>query len=178
MSNEKSRLFLAQSGYYPQAQTRHTDTSLSHATVIVLVVIMTVLGSITALGFLVATRSTTTGTLESQIIVNGQIIIEPEHHVYYWVTTLASATSLSIGGSFVVSGGNGSYLEVLVMNEANFGDWSNGRPAYAYYDSGQVTMGTVDASLPGPGKYYLVYYNSSTVSSKTVQTTVRLYYRP
>jgi hypothetical protein len=63
------------------------------------------------------------------------------------------------------------------MDQANFVNWQNGHQASAYYDSGQLTTGTISASLPSSGTYDLVYSNAfSTFSSKNVQTTVNLYY--
>jgi len=63
------------------------------------------------------------------------------------------------------------------MDETNFINWKNGHQSTAYYNSGQLTTGTISASLPSSGAYDLVYSNAfSTFSSKNVQTTVNLYY--
>src|SRR2546428_64248 len=89
-----------------------------------------------------------------------------------------SCGSVIVNGTFTASGGGGNDIEVFVMDQTNYVNWSNGHQANAYYDSGQVTTGTVSAYLPGGGTYYLVYSNAfSSVSSKNVQTTANLYYR-
>ena len=166
----------------PQYQTPYlpapakSNTVLIIAIVIIAVVVGAVIGGIILLGVFNTLSSTTTqGSLN---IANGLITVQPGGYNYYPLTIPSGASSVIVNGTFTASGGGGNDIEVFVMDQTNYVNWSNGHQANAYYDSGQVTTGTVSAYLPGGGTYYLVYSNAfSSVSSKNVQTTANLYYR-
>src|SRR2546427_9414942 len=166
----------------PQTQTPYqpapakSNTVLIIAIVIIAVVVGAVIGGILLFGAFNTLSSTT--TQRSVAIVNGVITVQPAQYYYYTLTVPSGATSVTVSGTFTASGGSGNDIEVLVMDQTNYVNWQNDHQANAYYDSGQVTTGTVSANLPGGGTYYLVYSNAfSTVSSKNVQTTANLYYR-
>ncbi len=144
-----------------------------------MVVVVAVIGGIAAISFLnfATSSSSTLRTPHSANIVNGLITVQAGGYNYYPFTLAAGTTSISVGGSFTASGGSGNDIEVFVMDETNFVNWKNGHQASAYYDSGQLTTGTISASLPSSGAYDLVYSNTfSTFSSKNVQTTVDISY--
>lgn len=110
-------------------------------------------------------------------IVNGLITVPPGGYEYYEFTVPSCASNARVYGSFLASGGSGNDIIVDVMDQTNFINWENGHQAYAYYTSGQVTTGTINAYLQGGNTYYLVYDNTFSVfSTKNVQTTVNLYY--
>jgi hypothetical protein len=149
------------------------------AIVLIVVVVVAVIGGIAAISFyyFAASSTSTLRVPHSANIVNGLITVQAGKYNYYWFTLPAGSTSTSVTGSFTASGGSGNDVEVFVMDQTNFVNWQNGHQASAYYDSGQLTTGTISATLPSSGTYDLVYSNTfSTFSSKNVQTTVNLFY--
>ena len=152
-----------------------SNTTLIIAIIVIVIVAVAVIGGILAVGFFSALSSTT--TQHSGNIVNGLVTVPAGYYQYYQFTVPASATLVSVNGMFTASGGSGNDIIVYVFDSTNFVNWQNGYQASAYYNSGQTTTGTVSASLPSAGTYYLVYSNTfSTTSSKNVQTTVNLSY--
>lgn len=142
---------------------------------IVVVVVVAVFASIIAIGTFNVLRTAT--MQHSANIVNGLISVPAGSHEDYAFTAPPSSTVISVTGSFTASGGSGNDIVVLVMDQTNFVNWENGHQASAYYNSGQLTTGTISAELPSSGTYYLVYSNTFSVfSSKTVQTTANLLY--
>jgi len=163
----------------PSPPPAKSNTTLIIAIVVIVVVVVAVIVGIAAVSFLnFATSSTSNLRLpHSANIVNGLITVQAGSYNYYPFTLAAGSTSISVTGSFTASGGGGNDIEVFVMDQTNFINWQNGHQASAYYNSGQLTTGTISTSLPSVGTYDLVYSNTfSTVSSKNVQTTVNLYY--
>lgn len=153
---------------------KKSNTVLIVAVVLILVVVGAVIGGIVIFGVLSPLSSTTT---HSYNIVNGLITVQPSQYNYYVLTIPTSASSIVVSGSFTASGGSGNDIDVLLMDQTNYVNWSNSHAFTAYYDSGQTTTGTFSANLPSGGTYYLVYSNTfSTVSSKNVQTTANLSY--
>jgi hypothetical protein len=145
------------------------------AIIVIVIAVVAVIGGILAVGFFSALSPTT--TQHSGNIVNGLVTVAAGYYQYYQFTVPTAATSASVNGMFTASGGSGNDIIVLVFDQTNYVNWQNGHQATPYYNSGQVTTGTVSASLPSSGTYYLVYSNTfSTTSSKSVQTTVNLSY--
>jgi ribosomal protein L40E len=72
-----------------------------------------------------------------------------------------------------------SGIEVYVLTDAAFTVWQNGYATSSLYESGKVSVGTVQADIPaGAGIYYLVFSNkSSPKAPKTVRATVLLRYK-
>jgi hypothetical protein len=161
-----------------QAPYQPAPAKSNTALIIAIVIIVVVVGAVIAGALLLAVFTPTSLTTQrSANIVNGLITVQPSQYNYYPLTIPAGASSVVVSGSFTASGGSGNDIEVLVMDQTNYVNWSNSHQANAYYDSGQVTTGTISANLPGGGTYYLVYSNAfSSVSSKNVQTTANLYH--
>jgi hypothetical protein len=158
---------------YPPPPPKKSKTKLIIVIVIVVIVVIGVIGSILALGALNSILSST----HSTILVNGVLTVQPGQYYYYEFLVPSGATTAVVSGSFSISPGTSSTIEVLVFNQTNYVSWSGGHAATSYYDSGQVASGTVNANLPGAGTYYLVYSNSVyTAAVKSVQTTVNLTY--
>jgi hypothetical protein len=117
------------------------------------------------------TQGPTTHTLT---LVNSIISVPAED----WRTTQVNITytmqNPRISGSFTASGGSGNDIKVLVMNEADYTNWSNGHSVTPRYNSGQLTTATYNVDL-AVGTYRVVYDNSfSTLTSKNVTTRVDL----
>jgi len=70
-------------------------------------------------------------------------------------------------------------IEVYVLTEPAFTVWQNGYATSSVYESGKVSIGTVQADIPaGAGIYYLVFSNkSSPKTPKDIHATVLLRYK-
>jgi hypothetical protein len=159
---------------YPPAPNK-SNTLLIIAIVLIVVVVAAVIGGILLFAYFAPFSTTTNHSLN---MVNGLITVQPGYYNYYFVTVPSGASSVVMNGTFTASGGSGNNIEVLVMDQTNYVNWQNGNQATSYYDSGQVTTGTISANLPGGGTCYLVYSNTfSSVASKNVQTTANVYYQ-
>ncbi len=168
--------------WYPPTsppQPAKSNTTLILVIVLIVVVVVGVIGAIAAFTFVnyAANSASNLHVPRTTNIVNGLITVPAGGYEYYPFTLAIGTISISVSGSFTASGGSGNDIDVFVMDQTNFINWQNGHQSYSYFDSGVLTTGSVSASLPGAGNYYLVYSNTfSTVSSKDVQTSVNVYY--
>lgn len=90
----------------------------------------------------------------------------------YWILD-ASRDTVRLYGRFRASGGAND-IEVYVLDEDGFENWSNGHGARTYYNSGRVTVGRFDLRLRG-GRFYLVFNNKFSVfTNKAVTADVVL----
>lgn len=106
-------------------------------------------------------------------IVTEPFTVEPGHFRYFLFTVGDRAT---VAGRFRAQGGSGNDVEVYILDEDGFENYRNGHRVQTYYNSGRVTVGTINVTL-GAGSYYLVFNNSfSTVSNKAVSARVELQY--
>jgi hypothetical protein len=65
-------------------------------------------------------------------------------------------------GEFTVSGsGTNPDIRISVKNGTNYRNWLVGNTSSSYYNSGETTEGTIDASLPSMkgDTYYVIYDN-------------------
>ncbi len=126
------------------------------------------------------------GSQPDQPIMDGSFSVSPHSFRYYrfslpegsknvalvgqFAASMASAKSANDRSASPASGQNsGSDIEVLVLSESEFARWQKGAATGSVYQSGAVTQGKVQQSLPdGSGVYYLVFSNrlDSTVSRK------------
>ncbi len=110
---------------------------------------------------------------KTETIVDGVITVEAGKYVDYKFSVPSQA---SVSGNFTASGGSGNDIRILILDETAYVNWINGHNVSTYYDSGQITIGSITASLP-KGNYYLVYSNTfSTLSAKNVKTKVDVTY--
>jgi hypothetical protein len=89
-----------------------------------------------------------------------------------------NADAVRVEGTFSASGGAGNDVEAYIFSNDDFVNWRNRHSVRTFYNSGRITQGTLEVTLPPvPGAYYLVFNNSfSLLSSKTVQTSIRLHF--
>ena len=87
---------------------------------------------------------------------------------YYWKLQVpAGATSVRLQANFEASGGTGNDVEVYVLPDTDFVNWQNHHAAKAFYNSGKVTVGKFNVTLPDDaGTYYLVLDNRFSLLSK------------
>jgi emp24/gp25L/p24 family/GOLD len=106
-------------------------------------------------------------------IVSEPFTVEPGHFRYFQFTVGDRA---AVAGRFRAQGGSGNDVEVYILDEDSLENYRNGHRVQTYYNSGRVTVGTINVTL-GAGRYYLVFNNSfSTVSNKAVNARVELQY--
>ncbi len=112
---------------------------------------------------------------KTETIVDNTITVEAGKYVDYKFSVPSQAI---ISGNFTASGGSGNDIRVIILNETSYTNWINGHDVSTYYDSGQLTTGSITASVPS-GSYYLVYSNTfSTLAVKNVKTRVDITYTP
>jgi hypothetical protein len=109
----------------------------------------------------------------NQNMVNGVIPVGSGNDVYYQFSVPDQA---SISGDFTAFGGSGNDIKVLILDETAYINWINGHSVSTYYNSGQMTTGSITATIP-KGNYYLIYSNKfSAFSDKNVKTNVDVSY--
>jgi len=83
---------------------------------------------------------------------------------YFKLVVPQGASSVLLHGNFTASGGLSNDVEVFVMPENDFVNWQNGHAAKTFYNSGRVTVGTLNVNLPADaGTYYLIFSNKSSL---------------
>lgn len=113
----------------------------------------------------------------TQLIANGAITIRAASYSYYKFFVPSGATNAVVNGRFTATGGIGNDIEVYVLTEDGFVNFSNGHQTPTYYNSGKATQDSIRAVLPGSGTYYLVFNNNfSLITPKAVQLEAILQY--
>ena len=103
---------------------------------------------------------------------------------YFKFTIPPQSSEVHMQGRFEASGGSGNDVEVVILSEDAFTNWQNHHSVSTYYNSGRVTVGTVDARLPSTlgnagesATYYLIFNNAFSVfSNKAVSADITLHY--
>lgn len=132
------------------------------------------------------TQSGSSPTIFRQIVAqprtltlsSGEFAVNATEYRYTRFVVPEGATAVHIEGTFSASGGFGNDVETYIFSNDDFVNWQNLHSARTFYNSGKVTQGTLDVTLPATGgTYYLVFNNRfSLLSAKTVQSGVRLHY--
>ena len=85
-----------------------------------------------------------------------------------------SSNGSHVSGRFQAQGGSGNDIQVFIFDADGFENWKNHHSASTYYNSGKVTVGTIDAQL-GSGTYFLVFDNSfSLLSNKAISSDIKI----
>jgi len=109
----------------------------------------------------------------SVFLVNNVFTVAPGKLQYFQFNVNGKAT---VVGKFRAQGGSRNDIKVYILNQDGFENYRNGNNTPTFYNSGQVTVGTVYSVLL-TGSYYLVFDNSfSLLSNKAVTATVELKY--
>lgn len=110
-------------------------------------------------------------------IVNSAITVNAIAYSWYTFTVPTGATAIAVNGHFAATGGSGNDIESFLTDEDGFANLKNGHPAMTYFNSGRVTQTKIEATLPSPGTYYLVFDNRfSLLTPKAVQVEATLNY--
>jgi len=111
-------------------------------------------------------------------IGTGVLTVNASNYAYYTLPVPAGAINARLQGHFSATGGSGNDIEVYLLSEDEYTNWQNGHSTAAFYNSGKVTVGDVNAALPNDaGTYYLVFNNRfSLLTPKAVQENMVLTY--
>jgi hypothetical protein len=100
-------------------------------------------------------------------VVDKTFPVAAQQYVYYTIPLNAATTHLT--GHYTAQGG-GNDIEVLVLDQDGFTNFSNKHAAQTYYSSGgYVTTSTIDLHLAA-GTYYVVFNNSRSILTNKVVT--------
>ncbi len=104
-------------------------------------------------------------------IGKGALSVGAMQYSYYRLEVPAGAHNVKVRGHFTATGGGGNDIEVFLLGGDEFTNWRNGHGTHAYYNSGKVTVGDVQAELPDvAGTYYLIFNNNfSLLTPKAVE---------
>jgi hypothetical protein len=111
-------------------------------------------------------------------VKNPSLSIRPLNFAYFKLDVPAGATSVNVHGNFTASGGLANDVEVFVLSADDFVNWQNRHAARSIYNSGRVTVGTLNVNLPADaGTYYLVFNNRfSLLTQRSVMVDTALTY--
>lgn len=108
-------------------------------------------------------------------IGQGSFTIEPSQDSPTYFSIYDAGDLTKIIGRFKARGGSGNDVEVLLLTKEGYENWANGHSCQqcCFYQSGRVTTGHLDVSLP-TGDYVLVFSNKFSVfSSKIVDSDIK-----
>ncbi len=112
---------------------------------------------------------------KSSNLANGTVTISPLDWGSQSFNVTGKMLNAKVVGTFRASGGSGNDIIVLVMDEMDYINWSNGHEVRVLYSSGQLTTGNINAAVGTPGKYRLVFSNMfSLLTSKKVTSKIDL----
>ncbi|MFH1031770.1 MAG: hypothetical protein V1767_04335 [Chloroflexota bacterium] len=115
------------------------------------------------------------GTPKSQVLVNGTVNVEAGKYYEMPFSVTSAMRDATVSGSFRASGGQTNNIEVFILDDKAFTDWTNGYQVKPSYYSGRVTEGNIEALVSAQGKYHLVISSVFSVfSSKEVSANVSL----
>jgi hypothetical protein len=110
-------------------------------------------------------------------IKNADLRVNALSYYSFTLDVPEGASSVLLHGSFTASGGAGNDIEVFVFAETDFVNWQNRHPSTSLYNSGKVTDGNLNVTLPTAGKYFLVFSNRfGLLLPKTINVDAALTY--
>lgn len=117
-------------------------------------------------------------TLHQRLISDSLVVKASTSRTYTVPIDTTVTRECVFRGRVVASGGSGNDIRVLVLDETNYLNWSNGHAAKPLYDSGKVTVAEVSARVGATGKYFLVLDNGfSLLTDKVVKIGVYAEYK-
>ena len=115
----------------------------------------------------------------TETIAETDVAVKPRGFANFKFTVPPGAIRVFVTGDFSVAGISKTPVQLSILTDEAFAAWQSGYATDTYFDSGNETSGTINASLPsGGGAYYLVFKDSSaTRMPKTVHSAVTLQYK-
>lgn len=94
----------------------------------------------------------------------------PAGAVKWWRFTVPDGATCKVKGEFRARGGGGNDIDVSITDE----NGANGHAGRFWYQSGKMTVGSIDVQL-GPGTYFVVFNNRfSLFSQKVVSASINI----
>jgi len=114
----------------------------------------------------------------TEVLSNAEFGLSAAQYRYTRFGVPQNAGAVRVEGTFSATGGAGNDVEAYIFSNDDFVNWQNRHRVRTFYNSGRVTQGTLEVTLPPiAGTYYLVFNNNfSLLSAKTVQTSIRLHF--
>ncbi|MGH9799410.1 MAG: hypothetical protein ACRD82_03520, partial [Blastocatellia bacterium] len=107
-------------------------------------------------------------------LVPGAFTIKASHYSWFEFTVGNQYQNASVSGRFEASGGQKNDVEVFILDPDAFTNWQNVHSVTTLYNSGRMTVGNINVSLPS-GKYFLVFNNNfSIISPKAISASINL----
>jgi hypothetical protein len=123
-----------------------------------------------------SSESYSTRTITERITPDA-FVVAPGKLMYFPVSLPQSAAWGMITGRFRAQGGNGNDIEMYVFNPDGFENYINGHSVSTLYNSGRVTVGSIDLYIPKGTTYYLVFTNKFSVfANKAITSDIVLKY--
>lgn len=105
-------------------------------------------------------------------IVNNTFTVAPGRYQYFGF--YVPSYMAQVFGRFRAQGGGGNDIICFIVDQDGFENFAAGHTVNTYYNSGQVTVGTINVRL-SQGQYYIVFSNTySTFSNKAVAATLEM----
>jgi hypothetical protein len=83
---------------------------------------------------------------------------------------------VTVTGQFAVSG-KSSGVEVFIFDEDDYTNWMYGNDSVALFASGRKTMGELHTRIEKPGRYFLIFHNSTSSTSLEIHANIQLQYK-
>jgi hypothetical protein len=114
-------------------------------------------------------------------VISVPFTVAPGQYAYYTFKILPHATNVHIEGTFQASGGGGNDIEAFLLDDDQFVNFQNHHSSPTYYNSGKITRGSIDRTLPSTDSeavtYHMVFNNSfSLLTNKVVDGTITVHY--
>jgi hypothetical protein len=145
---------------------------LRNIALVVIVVILSI-GSYAAIRILTFRPQ---GTPLTKNVVWGVVTVNATSYRVYPFSIPSTATWSSVQGTFTVSGDSGNGIRVYIMNATELVNWQNGQAFSTYCSSEETTTGNIVADPPAGETYYLVFDNTFSATSKSVDAKVYVMY--
>ena len=117
--------------------------------------------------------------LHTETVTEKTFSVNSHSFASYKFTVPSGTTDVVVNGEFSATGDPDNDVEVFILADDAFVTWRSGYSASTIYDSGRVTHGNIDGTLPaGVGSYYLVFDNRfSSRTAKAIHADVTLRYQ-
>jgi emp24/gp25L/p24 family/GOLD len=104
-------------------------------------------------------------------LTSDRFVVDADNY-RFWVFEVGRSAGIS--GQFRVEGSGDTEVRVLIMDEAEFDNYRNGRGFRVYYASDRVSGGEINLRLYS-GRYVIVFDNTfSHYASKTVSSNLQI----
>jgi len=110
-------------------------------------------------------------------ILSKVISVDAGEFQYEQFEVPADASVPIVRGSFLVSGVNAEDINVMIVDEDGFATWQKGQaPVGQHYFSSEVITADLEARVPSGVTLYLVFDNSHSLASKSIEAEIELAY--